>query len=146
MKDKPICSWFCDQKYAMKYLFPFFGCINIFVIVHLRLILFYIFRKKKSTSDELKQIKYWRCRNILGVLLRRCYLSLCHLLPDWRQRLSYVGGGSPVVCCRLPPAGAQRSLLSWPSPPPPSHTPLTWSPEDTAAPSSHLWERMGWES
>lgn len=48
-----------------------------------------------------------------------------------------------MVCCRLPPAGAQRSWLSSPSPPPPSHTPLTWSLVDAAAPSSRLQRKIG---
>lgn len=72
----------------------------------------------------------------------RCLLCQCsHLLPDWRLCLASAGAGSPVECCRLPPAGAQRSWLSSPSPPPPSRSPLTGSPEDTTAPSSHLWKR-----
>lgn len=79
---------------------------------------------------------------VWGRLKSRLLCRCSHLLPDWRLSLASAGGGSPVECCRLPPAGAQRSWLSSPSPPPPSHNPLTWSPQETAAPSSHLRKKM----
>lgn len=87
-------------------------------------------------------MSYWKEAPCSGGLLKSCLLCQCsHLLPDWRLCLASAGAGSPVECCRLPPAGAQRSWLSSPSPPPPSRSPLTGSPEDTTAPSSHLWKR-----
>lgn len=82
-------------------------------------------------TDEPRQMK----------ITEEC--QFCHLLPDRRLRLSSVGEGNPVECCRLPLAGAQMSWLSWPSPPPPSRTLLTLSPGGTAAPSSHLWKKGG---
>lgn len=68
-----------------------------------------------------------------------------HSPPGWRPRLASAGGGNPVVGYRLPPAGAQRSWLFSPSPPPPSHTPSAWSPEDAAAPSSPLQSKKRWK-
>lgn len=101
--------------------------------------------EKVSTKEKAKifQIKFrWKEAPCSGGLLKSCLLCQCsHLLPDWRLCLASAGAGSPVECCRLPPAGAQRSWLSSPSPPPPSRSPLTGSPEDTTAPSSHLWKR-----
>lgn len=50
-----------------------------------------------------------------------------------------------MVGYRLPPAGAQRSWLFSPSPPPPPHTPSAWSPEDAAALSSPLQSETRWK-
>lgn len=67
------------------------------------------------------------------------------LPPGWRPRLASAAGGNPAAGYRLPPAGGQRSWLFSPSPPPPSHNPSTWSPEDAAAPSSPLWRETKWK-
>lgn len=67
------------------------------------------------------------------------------LPPGWRPRLASAARGNPAAGYRLPPAGGQRSWLFSPSPPPPSHNPSTWSPEDAAAPSSPLGRETRWK-
>lgn len=91
-------------------------------------------RSTEKIADKLRQINYW------GLVELSCFSSdLDHLPPDWKPHLSSVEEKIPVECCKLPPAGAQRSWLSLLSPPPRSRTPSNWPPGAAAAPSSRLW-------